>query len=327
MYPNHHNDITPLCQLPIDMIKTFSLDYMHLCCLGVMRKLLLAWIRGKREVRLSSGQICELNKRLIAVKSFIPNVFSRLPRTLDEVDRWKATEFRLFMLYTGKLVLRGILPQQLYQHFLAFSVALSILVSPSLAASQHNYAHELLLYFVDKCKELYGEEFLVYNVHGLTHVASEAEEFGCLDRCSSFPFENYLQQLKKLVRSGRKPLVQVVKRLQEQQTEQTVRIPQTFGVAKKVKNNAYILDNSFGCEVLPDNDADSNSHTVLCRVYKKTRPLFIDPCDSRIVHTYMADARDSTVEAVSTARLDTRAIMVKMGSSFDTCFMSILHEI
>ena len=136
-----------------------------------MRKLLLAWIRGRREIWLSSTQICELNKRLIADKSFIPSVFSRLPHTLDEVDRWKATKFRLFMLYTGKLVLRGILPPQLYQHFLAFSVALSILVSPSLAANHRNYTHEPLLY---------GKDFLVYNVHALMHVASEAKESGCL---------------------------------------------------------------------------------------------------------------------------------------------------
>nr|CAH0112032.1 unnamed protein product [Daphnia galeata] len=38
----HHTGRTILEQLPIDMISTFPLDYMHLCCLGVMLKLLVA---------------------------------------------------------------------------------------------------------------------------------------------------------------------------------------------------------------------------------------------------------------------------------------------
>jgi len=321
---NHHNGVSPFCELPIDMVKTFALDYMHLCCLGVMRKLLLAWMRGKRETRMSSVQIREVNKRLVIIKSFIPHIFSRLPRSLDEVDRWKATEFRLFLLYTGKFVLRGILQQQLYEHFLAFSVALCVLVSPSLAAEHREYAHELLLYFVDTCKELYGEEFLVYNVHALTHVAGEAEEFGCLDACSSFPFENYLQRLKKLVRSGRKPLAQVVKRLSELQSD-AGSSGASGAAVRRVKNSAYIVDNSFCCEVLPD--TENNSGSVLCRAYRKTRPFFATPCDSRLVRTYLTDVRDATVEAISATRLTTQAIMIKIGSGFDACFMAILHEL
>jgi len=206
LYANHRNGVSPFFELPVDVVRAFPLDYMYLCCLGVMRKLLLTWMRGRREIRMSSAQICEVNKRLVSIKPFIPNIFSCLPRSLDEVDRWKATEFRPFMLYTGKVVLRGILQQPLYDHFMCFSVALCVLVCPSLAAEHSAYAHELLLYFVDTCKELYGDEFLVYNVHALTHIAAESTEFGCLDASSGFPFENYFQRLKKLVESHyRKP--------------------------------------------------------------------------------------------------------------------------
>ena len=42
-------------------------------------------------------------------------------------------------------------------------------------------AHELLLYFVNRSREIYGPEFLVYNIHSLVHLSLEVEQFGALD--------------------------------------------------------------------------------------------------------------------------------------------------
>lgn len=44
----HHLNVSPLTQVPkLGLVSNFALDYMHLVCLGVMRKLLLVWISGK----------------------------------------------------------------------------------------------------------------------------------------------------------------------------------------------------------------------------------------------------------------------------------------
>ena len=106
-----------------------------------------------------------------------------------------------------------VLPKDLYEHFLYFSVALCIFVSLSLAQGRISFAHKLLQCFVEKASLLYGPEFVVYNVHSLLYLPSNFRQFKSLDQCSAFPFENYMQQLKKLVRSGKSPLAQIVKRL------------------------------------------------------------------------------------------------------------------
>ena len=48
----------------------------------------------------------------------MPSEFARQPRRLQELDRCKATEFRQFLLYTGHVVLKGIVSKELFQHFL-----------------------------------------------------------------------------------------------------------------------------------------------------------------------------------------------------------------
>jgi len=74
------------------------------------------------------------------------------PRGLDELDRWKATEFRQFFLYTDKIVLKGLLRRELY---LALNVAIGIMVNPRLLQQHRQYAHELLVYFVKEGNNLY----------------------------------------------------------------------------------------------------------------------------------------------------------------------------
>ncbi|XP_073672075.1 uncharacterized protein [Paramisgurnus dabryanus] len=223
------------------MIDQFPADYMQQCCLGVMRKMLLMWLRGPLGIRLSSGHVKQVSLQLLKLKACIPNVFARKPRGLEEIDRWKATELRQFALYTGKIVLKGIIAEQLYEHFLVFSVALSILVCPRLSKHYNHNAEELLMYFIAQGRHLYGDEFLVYNVHSLVHLASDANLYGSLDECSAFSFENYLHQLKRLVRSGRNPLSQIVRRLREADKLSKILREPNKTVEIKKPNNVFTL--------------------------------------------------------------------------------------
>lgn len=70
-----------------------------------------------------------ITSSLNKIKKCITNDFARKPRAIEEFKRYKATEFRQFLLYTGPVVLKNILPDDCYQHFMVFSVSLRILLS------------------------------------------------------------------------------------------------------------------------------------------------------------------------------------------------------
>lgn len=93
---DHHIGVSPLLELKCGMVTQFPLDYMHAVCLGVTKKLLHTWENGKCNVRLRYRLIHSLSKKLVAFSSFIPSEFNRKPRSLTDLSRWKATEFRSF---------------------------------------------------------------------------------------------------------------------------------------------------------------------------------------------------------------------------------------
>lgn len=216
---SHQSGPTPLSSVLSNCIESCALDYMHLVCLGVVRRMIHFWKSGDKIVRLSSGQVSQISEKLVALKDFIPSDFARRPRSLVELDRWKATELRMFLLYTGPVVLKGVLSPELYKHFLSLTVSISILVLGNAEKRQQllQYACRLLHHFVTNSDTMYGENFLVYNVHNLLHLADDVQFFDTsLDGISAFPFENFLRTLKRFVRSTSvSAIAQVVKRIQE----------------------------------------------------------------------------------------------------------------
>ena len=320
----HHHSVTPLCRLPIDMIKNFPLDYMHQTCLGVMKRMLLHWLRGRRQNRLSAQQKELISARLINMQKHIPSIFARKPRSLNDIDHWKATEFRQFLLYTGRIVLRGVIRPELYSHFLLLCVAMCILVSNRLNAMQNQTAQQLLETFLTRSTHLYGGEFMVYNVHCLSHISSDANEFGCLDNCSAFPFENYLQVLKKKIRSSRRPLVQIIKRIKECDT---LKNPYKCKEDSKTKSfpesKAYILDERTVCRVIQTDQPNQN--ILMCEVFRNTESAFTEPLNSKSIGIHQVVTRKGREQSIQSINLTRPAFTLPVGKEY-TNFIEILHS-
>lgn len=215
---DHHTGVSPLLELGIDCVSMFVLDYMHLVCLGVVRRLILLWLKGPLTCRLQTASIQSISEQLLLARRYLPREFCRKPRSLLDIMQWKATEFRQFLLYTGPIVLLGSLSDSMYRNFMTLSVSMHILLSPGLCNLYCDYAERLLKVFVQNFAALYGSNVLVYNVHSLLHLAQDARKFGALDNISAFPFESLLGRLKKKVRRAKDPVAQIVCRIRELQT-------------------------------------------------------------------------------------------------------------
>ena len=69
---DHHIGPNPLRKLELGMVSQFPLDYMHLVCLGVMRRLLMLWLKGPLKRRLGTQVKTQISQSLLSLCCFIP---------------------------------------------------------------------------------------------------------------------------------------------------------------------------------------------------------------------------------------------------------------
>lgn len=323
-YEEYHvgPNISRLVEVPgMNMVHSFPLDYMHLVCLGVVRKLILLWLyKGPLTTRLPSRSVNKLSASLLAIKSFIPSDFVRKTREIQEVNRWKATELRLFLLYIGPVVLKNIVTKDIYTNFMALHVSMVILLSPNLQNCV-NYAKDLLDYFVKTFQFIYGREHVSHNIHGLLHLSDDYTHYGPLDNCSAYPFENFMKELKSKIRKHEKPIEQLINRYREinnqNQFNSFSNLPQLIlsiqhhdgplienikGLQYKkiilnnIKLNVKFYNESFiltktgdVVKVLNIIQCQNNKVMLIGKQFEKKTPFYEKPINSKILDIYTVD--------------------------------------
>jgi len=200
-----HTGVTILSEISsFDVVLSTPFYYMHSVCIGLMKKLLLFWTGiHKHHQSLPSNLISVLDEKLTSLSSYIPQEFQRKPNSnsrrhpLRDTNRWKATELRECLLYTGIMIFREILSKQVYEHFLELSFAIRILLASNINETYVIYAEKLLKHFVSTFACLYGEMYMSHNVHSVLHLVGDVKKYGSLNNFSAFPFESFMQPLKK----------------------------------------------------------------------------------------------------------------------------------
>lgn len=348
----HHIGKSILEEIPqLNIINGFPLDYMHLVCLGVTKKLLYLWCFGKPNTKLSAATINAISQSLMDLRTCIPLEFNRKPRSLNEIKMWKATEFRQLLFYTGPLVLKRYLNKDRYLNFLSLHVGLSILASPK-HINLIEYSSELLKYFVRTFQTLYDIKNTSHNVHNLLHLTEDVKLNGSVDNFSAFDFENCLQSILKYVRKHDKPLQQIVKRYLEKITsepvcqEQTIyplvteqNISETAGMDnlksyKTLTFKHFVLKTNFpnNCCTLKNGELiiinnfvkQNNSLNMIGRKYLKKDCFYNNPCHSSEINIFsVSDKNLGPSEHFDVADIYYKCLKLKFEEQY--VIMPLLH--
>lgn len=345
---DHHTGISILHRIGIGMVSQFPLDPMHLVFLGVVKKTLLLMIKGPLNVRLSYHETSMISEALESFKSFIPKEFARKGRTLAEVERWKATEFRTFLLFTGPVACKSVLDATMYKNFLMLHVAITVLSSNAVSPTLCDYAEELLISFVQHFAVLYGEETISYNVHNLIHLANDVRKFGPLSNFTAFPFENFMQTLKGMLRKPKYPLEQVVRRLAERNG--FPRIPKEKASLKKPHRNGPLVGNipqreqykefysgkfTFTCSqgdnvvmvgenifLIRNIVSDGDIVSLVCQRFSNKEPFYHYPLNSLEIKIALVKNLDHDLVLIPTTEQIVKGIMLPYENKF-VCFPQI----
>ena len=299
---DHHIGPNPWANVSLGqfMVTRFPLDPMHLVYLGITKRLLTLMTKGPLNCRIGSRVIQEISEYMLTLRNYIPKEFVRKPRSLNELDRWKATELRLFLLYVGPVVLLKHIPVEMYQNFMLLSVAIHFLTNECLCQPYADYANELLVNFVQHFGKLYGSDMFTYNVHCITHLTADVKIHGSLNKISAFPFESFLGIVKRLVRKPGFALEQVVLRIREQQK------------LDKQNEEASVL-------------------TGLCRFRKPHNRGPIPDCISQMCSQYDEHCLDNmtitTVRPDNCIRINNKPVLVKniLHDDLDNCYIVYNH--
>lgn len=173
---------------------------MHGVLLGVQKLLLELWFlpkHGKEIFNFHDKQDC-VDDRLIRIKPTL-NI-TRLPRSVQDLKYWKASEYRSFLLYFGAPVLHDILDKERFSHYLLLVNSMHILLKFGSTPDDINRAEIMLTNFCESFAVLYDDRFMRLNVHQLLHLPDSVRTLGPLYTHSCFSFEDKNGVLLKMIR-------------------------------------------------------------------------------------------------------------------------------
>ncbi|KAL7298869.1 hypothetical protein TKK_0007977 [Trichogramma kaykai] len=178
-------------------------DYMHGALLGVSKQLLNKWT----SCYFNKDHLKKIESRMLNIK--LCRDVRRSIRTLDYSGKYKATEWRTWLLFISLPVVKGILPDKEFISYCRLVDSIYVLLKESITDQELNRVEYNLLEFVGESEEIYLPPFITFNAHSLNHYCHAVRNSGPLWTTSAFPFENGIFQFMKEVNAPNGCLLQI----------------------------------------------------------------------------------------------------------------------
>lgn len=207
--------ISWLSKMPgFSMIRGCPIDYMHSVCIGVVPYIMNIWFNPiyKNKDYYLGDKVKDIDKRLSSINP--PSLIHRIPNSVSKLGDWKASEFKVFLLYFSAAVLFDFLPSIHYKHWMYLVNGIGILISNSFTKNDLGDANILLRNFCATFSILYHQGFETYNVHSVLHLCKNAQDLGPLWANSCFFYEDLNGDIRHMFHGSRNigmQILQIVK--------------------------------------------------------------------------------------------------------------------
>lgn len=316
---------------------------MHCVLLGVVKRLISIWIKGKPPNLLPNRDILSISEKLIICSKTEPKEFQRKIRGLLDFGYFKATELRTFLLYAGPVVLKNILTNDMYNHFLLLHVAISILCNKNICKEKSHVAKSMIKEFVEETAEIYGLTHLTFNMHTLTHIPDDVDLLGDLDNYSAFEFESEMYVIKQLLRKNNQELAQISNRISERSNQFALKKNSNrnnypfyntkFARIKRFETEKYRIDDSEKNRWILTNSNNilkfhymkkiNNKYTIFATEIESKQNFYNFPMDSSKLNIYEADVSESELKRWDYTELKSKLFCMQSENKY--VFLPLLH--
>ena len=169
-------------------VSSTCIDYMHSVLEGVLKSLFSLWFEKDNDLKYSlKSHINKIDARLVAIRppKFVPTA----PRSIKYLKTWRAHEYLSFLLYYSLPLFSDIMEREQFDHLKKLCLFMQILLSKEIKKDDLGFAQTIIVDFVEKFKDFYGERNMMSGVHELLHLFDCTQDFGPLNLMNCFQFE------------------------------------------------------------------------------------------------------------------------------------------
>ena len=190
-----------LLDLPgFNFVNNVSVEYLHLVCLGVVKKSVELTFRvGEPRSRVTKRKLSlpsQFNSQILGVQ--VVREFNRRIRELD-FSVYKAQEFRNLVLFFFPLIINCIEPNAKERHmwlYLSYMVRSCIVPSEEFKPFPLNVLDKCASSFYSLYQQLFGVKNCTYSIHVFCGHLIEMRFHGPLTETSAFPFESFYGEMR-----------------------------------------------------------------------------------------------------------------------------------
>ncbi|OAD68816.1 C2H2-type zinc finger transcription factor [Phycomyces blakesleeanus NRRL 1555(-)] len=187
-----------------DLVRGTIIDPMHNLFLGTPKRMMERWIK---EGLIDDRKLATM--QTMAETMVVPMDYVVLKSKIGKgFPYMKADEWKSWVLVYSPILLKAVLPIEMFRNWISFVDACRQLVKPSITFSDIDDGHKFFQEFCTECQRIYTPTILTCNMHLHLHLRETICDFGPVYGYWLFRFERYNGLLKN-VNTNRKDSFEV----------------------------------------------------------------------------------------------------------------------